>query len=173
VVSLRREGESSSMSEFEDHVRQNQRRVFQIAYAVLGNAAEAEEIAQDAFLRAYRRLRSLREPERFRSWVGRIVYRLALNRRRSLLRERNRETAWQEAGASRPGSERERVDALFLDRVRREIDRLPEKLRSALVLCAIDGMEAAEAARILGVPEGTVRSRLHAARKRLLTEVES
>jgi len=171
-VSLRCEGESTAMSEFEAQVRANQRRVFQIAYAVLADAAEAEDVAQEAFLQAFRRLRSLREPERFRAWIGRIVYRLALNRRRSLLRERSRETVWQGSQPSGVGSEKDTLDQLFLDRVRREIDLLPEKLRSVLVLCAIEGMEASEAAWILKVPEGTVRSRLHLARKRLLSEVK-
>ena len=54
---------------FAVRVEENQRRVFQIAYGVLRNAADAEEVAQEAFLRAYRKLASLRDPEKFRGWV--------------------------------------------------------------------------------------------------------
>lgn len=156
---------------FEARVRESQRRVFQVAYAVLGNAAEAEEVAQDAFLRAYGRLCGLRAPESFRAWVSRIAFRLALNRRRSLLRERSRETLWHGTRRQSLGGEGAAVDRLFLDRVRQEIDRLPEKLRSALVLSAVEGMDVSEVGRILRIPPGTVRSRVHLARKRLLERV--
>src|SRR5713226_6278655 len=68
--------------DFGASVAQNQRRVFQIAYGVLGNAADAQEVAQETFLRAYRKFGSLREPVQFRAWVNRIAFRLALNRQR-------------------------------------------------------------------------------------------
>ena len=64
-------------------------------------------------------------------------------------------------------------DREFEARVHREIDRLPPKLREALLLCAIDGMEPAGVARLLGVPAGTVRSRLFLARKALLRSLST
>ena len=72
----------SSEAGFVERLKENQRRVFQIAYGVLGNRADAEEVAQEAFLRAYRKFHSLRDPEKFRAWVNRITFRLALNRQR-------------------------------------------------------------------------------------------
>ncbi|MCH8947760.1 MAG: RNA polymerase sigma factor, partial [Acidobacteria bacterium] len=60
------------------------------------------------------------------------------------------------------------TDRIFLSQLRDEIDRLPEKLRAALLLSAVEGMEAREVAAVLEIPVGTVRSRLHLARKRLL-----
>jgi len=147
-------------------VAASQRRVFQIAYGVLGDAGEAEEIAQEAFLQAYRRLASLRDPAKFRAWVGRIALRLALNRRRARGRQLVRDTAWQ---AARPATlEAPGTDRLWLERVRAEIDRLPEKLRAVLLLSAVEEMEAAEVAAVLEIPPGTVRSRLHRARRLLL-----
>ena len=144
----------------------SQRRVFQIACGVLADAAEAEEVAQEAFLQAYRRLGSLRDPEKFRAWVARIALRLALNRRRARGRRLLRDTAWQ---AAQPATvEMPGTDRLWLARVRAEIDRLPEKLRAVLLLSAVEGMEAAEVAALLEIPAGTVRSRLHRARKLLL-----
>ena len=155
--------------EFAARVAQTERRVFQIAYGVLGNAAEAEDVAQEAFLRAYRRWGRLREPDKFRAWVCRITFHLALNQRRRRLRQLARDTAWH---TSNPKSGVDGVDhandRVFLNRLREEIERLPEKLRVVLILSAVEGMEASEVAALLEIPAGTVRSRLHLARKRLL-----
>jgi len=151
--------------DFAARLADSQRRVFQIAYAVLGNAADAEEVAQDAFLRAYRRFPSLRAPEKFRAWVSRIAARLALNRRRARLRQLARDAAWHNARAANPTPA---SDSSLLEHLRSEIDRLPEKLRAVVLLSAVEGMNAAEVAAVLEIPAGTVRSRLHAARKRLL-----
>ncbi|MFQ5778848.1 MAG: RNA polymerase sigma factor [Terriglobia bacterium] len=153
-------------ADFGARVGETQRRVFQVAYSVLGNAADAEDVAQEAYLRAYRRFASLRDPAKFRAWVCRIVFRLALNRRRARGRQLVRDTAWQ---ATRPDSASDASDdRLLLDRVRAEIERLPEKLRAALLLSAVEGMDSGEVAAVLEIPVGTVRSRLHLARKRLL-----
>jgi len=154
---------------FGARVAENQRRVFQIAYGILGNAADAEEVAQEAFLGAYRKFASLREADKFRAWVNRIVFRLALNRQRGMRRRLVRETAWHETGpgdvmdGARKAEERERVE-----RLRNEIEGLPDRLRRVLQLSIVEGMEAADVGEVLGIPAGTVRSRLHAARKLLL-----
>src|SRR2546425_11235869 len=103
---------------FGARVAENQRRVFQIAYGILGNSADAEEVAQEAFLCAYQKLASLREAEKFRAWVNRIAFRLALNRQRGLRRRLARETAWDAGGTgetvdgARTAEERERVERL-------------------------------------------------------------
>ena len=152
---------------FEALVRENQGVVFQIAYGVLGNGADAQDVTQDVFVRAYAKLAGLREPARFRAWVCSISRRLALNRMRSQARTRSRESAAYAQPAAVD------VELLAQDRefeasVYREIDRLPPKLRETLLLCAIEDLEPAGVARLLGVPPGTVRSRLFLARKALL-----
>ena len=154
---------------FGERVAENQRRVFQIAYSVLGNSADAEDAAQEAFLRAYQKFASLREAEKFRAWVNRIVFRLALNRQRGYRRRLARDTAWQrtETPVMVDGA-RDAEQLVMLDRLRREIERLPEKLRAVLQLSLVEEMEAADVGAVLGIPAGTVRSRLHAARKLLL-----
>ncbi len=153
---------------FEQLMRENQRVVFQIAFGVLGNASEAQDVTQDAFVQAYARLASLREPGRFRAWVCTIGRRLALNRLRGNVRAREREalgkaTPAREIDVTEVAEERE-----FMQRVRVEIDRLPEKLRAVILLSAVEGLEQAEVAAVLRIPPGTVRSRLHLARKQLL-----
>lgn len=155
--------------EFSARVAENQRRVFHIAYGVLGNRADAEDVAQETFLRAYRKLSSLRDSEKFRAWVNRIAFRLALNRQRGLRRRLTRETTWHTQGAG------EQVDGLrnaeqrvLLERLRNEMDGLPEQLLRVLQLSIVEDMDATDVGSVLGIPAGTVRSRLHAARKLLL-----
>ncbi len=158
---------------FGERIAENQRRVFQIAYSVLGNSADAEDVAQEAFLRAYQKFASLREAEKFRAWVNRIVFRLALNRKRDYRRRLVRDTAWQsrESPALVDGA-KEAEQQVMLDRLRREIERLPEKLRSVLQLSLVEEMDAADVGAVLGIPAGTVRSRMHTARKLLLEVME-
>ena len=154
---------------FGERIAENQRRVFQIALSVLGNPSDAEDVAQEAFLRAYQKFDSLREAEKFRAWVNRIVFRLALNRKRSYRRRLARDAAWQsvESVASVDGAQ-EAEQQVMLGRLRREIDQLPGKLRSVLLLSLAEEMDATAVGAVLGIPPGTVRSRLHAARKLLL-----
>ena len=160
-------------SDFSLRVVENQRRVFQIAYGVLGNAADAEEVSQETFLRAYRKFGSLREPGQFSVWVKRIAFRLALNRQRGSRRRLVRETAWHEAGPVDTGGEAQRAnERVLVERLRREIAALPEKLRSVLQLSLVDGIDAAAIGAVLGLPAGTVRSRRHAAKKLLLERMK-
>jgi len=157
-----------ALDDFERLVRENQRVVYQVAFCVLGNDADAQDVAQDAFVRAYAKRDSLREPQRFRAWVCSIVRRLALNHVRAGTRARRREDFATRGlpdtiDVTAVAEERE-----FLDRVRREADALPPKLRETLLLCAVDGLEPSDVAAMLRIPAGTVRSRLHGARKALL-----
>jgi len=161
-------------ADFAARVEETRRRVFQIGYAVLADPADAEEVAQDAFLRAYRHLRKLHEPAKFRAWVCRIAFRLALNRQRARRRQLARDTAWQAAQPEMVvDGARAEAGRVFLERVRAEIERLPEKLRVVLLLSAIHGMASSEVAAVLGIPVGTVRSRLYLARKHLLEVMNS
>ena len=155
--------------EFGARVAENQRRVFQIAYGVLGNAADAEDIAQETFLRGYKKFGSLRDAEKFRAWVNRIAFRLALNRQRGQRRRVARDSAWHvaEVGVMVDG-EKTAEQQFVLNQLRREIEELPEKLRSVLQLSLVEEMGAEEVGAVLGIPSGTVRSRLHTARKLLL-----
>jgi RNA polymerase sigma-70 factor, ECF subfamily len=154
---------------FAARVAENQRRVFHIAYGILGNRADAEEVAQETFLRAYQKLSSLRESEKFKAWVNRISFRLALNRQRGGRRRLTRETAWHTHGTGEPVNGLQNAEErVLLERLRNEIEGLPEKLRRALQLSIVEDMDAADVGVVLGIPAGTVRSRLHAARKLLL-----
>lgn len=154
---------------FGARVTENQCRVFQIAYSVLGNRADAEEVAQEAFLRAYRNFRSLRDPEKFRGWINRMAFRLALNRQRGSRRRLVRDSTWHATCvSSATDGTREAEDSLLLKELRQAIDRLPKKFQRVIQLCVVDEMDARQVGEVLRLPPGTVRSRLHTAKRLLL-----
>ncbi|MGA2810695.1 MAG: RNA polymerase sigma factor [Candidatus Acidiferrum sp.] len=158
---------------FSAQVAENQRRVFHIAYGVLGNRADAEDVAQEAFLRAYQKFPSLRESGSFRAWVNRIAFRLALNRQRGTRRRLVRDERWKASGPGDVSDEaRNAEQRLLVDRLRNEIAGLPEKFRQVLQLSVVEEMDAGDVGLVLGIPAGTVRSRLHAARKLLLEKMQ-
>jgi RNA polymerase sigma-70 factor (ECF subfamily) len=161
--------EAQSASEFEQRVRDYHRLVFHVAYAVLSDRADAEEVVQDAFFRAYRKLSGLREPQKFRSWVTRMGYRLALNRCRAAKRALQRDSSWREMSEGTEGNVENIVAQREMQRrLREEIERLPRKLRAVVTLTAVEELETRDIAAALRIPEGTVRSRMHLARKALL-----
>jgi RNA polymerase sigma-70 factor (ECF subfamily) len=150
--------------EFEERLRDSSGLAFSIAYGVLRNRADAEEVAQDAFARAFRRFGQLRDRDRFRSWLTRMTWRLAIDRWRTDRRRMAREHAsiperW------RPGTEAVAIADERSKHVWLAIDKLPQKLRLVVVLSAIEGHDTREVAELLEVPEGTVKSRLFSARK--------
>lgn len=142
---------------------------FRVARGVLRNTADAEDVAQEALLRAYRRFRHLRERDRFRAWLVRITFRLALDRVRSAKRRMERESLWSrpERGARPLSAEDLAVRSQLEQQLDRAMEELPEKLRLALLLSAIQGYTLEQVASMLGVPIGTVKSRLFFARKKL------
>lgn len=142
---------------------------FRVAQGVLRNAADAEDVAQEALLRAYQKFNGLRNPARFRPWLVRITFRLALDRWRSARRRELRETEWVLPGLRSVPLSTEEVAAAnaFQLRLERAMAELPEKSRLVLLLAAIEGYTLAEVAEILAVPVGTVKSRLFFARKQL------
>jgi RNA polymerase sigma-70 factor (ECF subfamily) len=158
----------SNSSDFERLLQETYRMVYQIAYSALANAADAEEVAQDVFLRAHQKLSSLHDRQKFRAWVGRMSWRLALNRLRSRSRSVRRDTAWLALQPPPADPESEAAQREFALRLTREIEHLPEKLRAVLLLSSVEGLDAGAIAATLGIPEGTVRSRLFLARRRLL-----
>jgi RNA polymerase sigma-70 factor (ECF subfamily) len=143
------------------------RLALRVALSVLHDREDAEEVAQEAMLTAVRKARTIRKPERFRSWLVRVTWRLALDRRRSKARRERREKA-SDAQDPPPSPEELATSAELKDHVWRAIDALPEKHRQALVLYAIEGHDLRSVASLLSVPVGTVKSRLHKARTKLL-----
>lgn len=152
--------------EFDRKLRECCRLAFRVAFAVLRQREEAEDVAQDTLLRVHREVSGLRNPKSLDAWVVRVAWRLAIDRQRS---SRRRERGEQSAARFDPGFTAEELAASgeFERAFHSALDELPDKFRAVLVLAAIHGYETAEVARLLELPEGTVKSRLHHARKKL------
>lgn len=154
--------------EFEERVVDSSTVAFRVALGVLRRREDAEDVAQDAFLRAHRAFESLRDRERFRAWLVRTAFRLALDRLRGEKRRTRREDAAAlEAPVQAESVEDAAARAELRAHVGEAVDALPEKLRIVTVLAAIQEHDVASVARLLELPEGTVKSRLHLARKAL------
>lgn len=157
--------DSSLDEEFAVRVRESSTLAFRVAYGVLRNREDAEDVAQDALIRAHRGFAQLRDRDRFRAWLVRTAWRLAIDRIRSDRRRLAREQAVEapsEVSVEDTAAARERSRALWA-----AIDRLPEKLRITIVLSAIEGHDVNDVARLLEIPAGTVKSRLFLARRQL------
>ena len=161
----RTEAAGAAQREWESLLAENARLAFRVARGVLRNDADAEDIAQEALLRAYRRFERLRERTRFRAWLVRISFRLALDRLRSTKRRQLREAQWvfENSRNSRHSGENSEFQRQF----DRALDELPEKQRLVLLLAAMEGHSLEEVSVLLAVPVGTVKSRLFFARKTL------
>jgi RNA polymerase sigma-70 factor (ECF subfamily) len=158
--------DAAAHREFEDRLAECGPLAYRVARGVLRNTADAEDVAQEALLRAYRRFDRLRERARFRAWLVRITFRLALDRARSAKRREQRETLWAQP-APRPSTEDIAASSEFQTHLERAVEGLPRKLRLVLLLAAMEGHTVEEVAAILGLPAGTVKSRLFLARKQL------
>jgi len=148
---------------------------FRTAMAILGNEADARDATQDALLNAWRGIRGLHDPERFDAWLGRIHANAcrSIGRRRS--RSGVREIPMNELPiADDPPNPAIGLadDAAQLDELERAVARLSVEQRTVLVLHHLDHRPVADMARILAVPEGTVKWRLHAAREALARSLE-
>jgi RNA polymerase sigma-70 factor (ECF subfamily) len=149
--------------EFEARLVECSTLAFRVAYGVLRHREDAEDAAQEAFTRAYRSFGQLRDRDRFRAWIVKATWRVAITRYHEKKRRGGRELA-VDIDAVSPDS----ADAVErAGRLWRAIDALPEKLRMTLVLAGIEGHNIREVAALLDVPEGTVKSRLFDARKQL------
>jgi RNA polymerase sigma-70 factor (ECF subfamily) len=163
--------EQALESEFEQRLADCATLAYRVALGVLRNHAEAEDAAQEAFVRAYHHFAELRDRDHFKAWLVRTSWRLAIDRQRSAARRDRREQTAHESGtAGSPQASTVEQTALgreFHERIDRAVDALPEDLRRVVILAAIEGYDMRETAALLEIPEGTVRSRLHRARKML------
>jgi RNA polymerase sigma-70 factor (ECF subfamily) len=172
--------QSGDEGAFEDLMRRHERRVFRLLLRMLGSREEAEDVTQEAFLSLHRHGHRFRREARFSTFVYRVASNAALNRRRTLGRNRNRVNeleVLQQAGFDLPSSPRDPEDAAVgseaQERVQEALLDLPPDLRVAVVLYDIEGRSYQEVARVLDIPEGTVKSRIHRARSALRDSLRS
>ena len=157
--------------EFEARLADSSRLAFRVAFSVLRQREDAEDVAQDAFAKAYRSFTQLRDRTRFRAWLVRMTWRLALDRQRANRRRSVREVPVAEPVEAGLQARLDTSDVVVAseraEHLWTAIEALPEKLRLVVVLAGIEGHDMHEVSALLGVPEGTVKSRLFLARKQL------
>jgi RNA polymerase sigma-70 factor (ECF subfamily) len=153
----------------EQLVREHARFVFRVAYSVLRNHHDAEDAAQETFLRVLRQRGRLAEVEDPRAWIGTIAWRIAMERRRPTA-EVDLDVAadYMAEMRARGASAEEMVEQEQMSGVVWGlVETLPADLRDAITLSTVQEMSSAEAGEALGVPEGTVRNRVHRAKEML------
>lgn len=156
---------------FGELVRRYQTRLFTALAHVLGSPEDAEDVLQEAFWKAYCHLDRFQRSSGFYTWLYRIAFNVAVSSRRRRRSEFSVEEL-RAAGAADPASNEPAVSepierSEMVARVRAALNRLSEEHRAVLVLREIEGCCYETIAQILGVPVGTVRSRLHRARAQL------
>jgi RNA polymerase sigma-70 factor (ECF subfamily) len=181
---LIRQAQAGQMSAFGELVRRYQDRLYNVIFRMVGRRAEAEELTQEAFLKALRNIGRFRLSSRFYTWLFRIGVNLAISHRRrrmkvkfhSLASDGGDEDRGDPDGGQRTGELAERrnpgpvAQAMAretADRITAALGELDEPFRTALVLRDVEGMDYAEIGTVLDLPAGTVKSRIHRARTML------
>ena len=160
---------------FEPLVEKYKRKVFRLAYQVLRDQEEALDTAQEAFVKAFRALPGFKGDSAFYTWLFRITMNVALDRRRQRAARTKSLGAgdvppeeWERTAVSTdPDPEDVATSAERRARIQKGLDSLSEPHRAIIILSDIEGLQYREIAEVLGIPMGTVMSRLHHARKRL------
>lgn len=170
----RRLGEGAAMAEttsdvdreFEARLADSSSLAVRVAFSVLRNQADAEDVAQEAFTKAHHAFHQLRDRDRFRAWLVRMTWRMALDHVRSARRRMVREmTAVPQTFG--PTVEEAAIEDERKAQIWRAVDALPQRFRMVIVLSAMEGHSVKDVAALIGVAEGTVKSRLFKARKLL------
>lgn len=160
---------------FKALVEKYQERVFGLAYEVVGNREDAEDIAQEAFVKAYLSLGEFRADSSFFTWLYRIVYNMSIDYRRKVMRRGGEALELDENTAAESSQLTSKVgtpqDEFLRKEQRNHIQKalatISDEHRAVITLREIDGLSYDEIARVTGISLGTVMSRLHYARKRL------
>lgn len=148
---------------FAELVGRQSRFVFRVVYAILRHAGDSEDVTQETFLKLYRS-GAWERMEDERAFLARTAWRLAVDHRARTRKNQSIESDEFEGDAA----ENPEQSAIAADRyaaIHRLIDALPEELRQPLALSTVDEMGSREIAKVLGIPEGTVRTRLMRARQ--------
>jgi RNA polymerase sigma-70 factor (ECF subfamily) len=165
---------------FEEVVTLFQHRLYQVCYRMLGNAQEAEDIAQEAFVRAYINIHTFDQKRKFSTWLFRIATNLCIDRIRKKKPDYYLDAnvpgtdglnMYSQIAASGelPEEEVERME--LQERIHYEIGRLPDKYRSVIILRYIEELPLQEIADILELPLGTVKTRVHRGREALRKQI--
>jgi RNA polymerase sigma-70 factor (ECF subfamily) len=146
--------------------------LFRVAHSILRNPAESEDVVQDVFLKVIEHQRSLPAVRDMRVWLVRIAWNVALDRRRRIRPDQMDDLFAQGLVASETPADEALDEAQRITAVLREMERLPKKERQVLLLSALDELNTAEIAAIVGRSESAVRALIFRARTRLRTRLQ-
>ncbi|MEM6470166.1 MAG: sigma-70 family RNA polymerase sigma factor [Planctomycetota bacterium] len=168
---------AGDQSAFAELVRQNQDRLFASMLQVTGSPEEAEEVAQETFIRAYLKLSTFQRNSQFFTWIYRIAFNNALTRRRKKRAKVSLDQFREESGLEIAADSDQVDESLLRDErvllVREAIETLTDEHRGILVLREMEEFSYEEIAEVLEISIGTVRSRLSRARRALRTAIEN
>lgn len=170
LIARARNGDTKAFGKLVEHY---QNRIFSVAYGIIGSRHDAEDIAQDTFIKAYQGIGGLKTEAAFYGWLVRIAINTSLNYKKSGHKTR---TIPLDA-ISEPVYQGETPDAYVenragIERVETLLTELPPEHRAVLVLREIEGLSYEEIAAMLDIPLGTVKSRINHARERLRRAVK-
>lgn len=169
LVALARDGDRAA---FEKLYRRHRNRVYGLVWRLCGgDAALAEDLLQESFIRAWNKLDGFRGDSRFATWLHRLSVNVALSDRRIRIRRLERETPL-EGTAERTATGEKDVYADQRMDLEQAIAKLPERARTVLVLYDIEGYSHAEIAEIAGMAVGSSKAQLHRARKLVREELD-
>lgn len=165
IVARVRGGEESQYASL---VNAYQRRIFHFIRSMVRNNEDAEDLTQEVFVRAFFNLRSLKSDTRFKSWLFRIAYNLTLDFvRKKRPKVVDTEDSVRESYVDRNNPKAELSRDHIKSHVRKCLDMLNEQQRNILILCDLEGLSYQEISETLGIPFGTVQSRIFYARQKL------
>ena len=160
--------QSGSPAAFETLIRNHQRMIHSLTFRMTGSLADAEDLAQETFIRAYDQIGSFRGTSKFSTWLYRIAVNTCLNWRQSEARRYHlHANCAEELSAQHLNGENPAVATQSSQQVQEALLKLPAKQRAAIVLTVYDGLNHAEAAQVLGCSETTISWRVFAARQKL------
>ena len=166
--SLADRARNGDLDAFEELMHARIDAIYRISYAIVRDEADARDSTQETFIAAWRRIRGLRDADRFDAWLQRIAVNAARMTLRTRGRRRVREIPAGDIAAMAAASDRAATaEPRDADVLGAALDRLSLDQRTILVLHHLEGHELTDLAEILGIPLGTVKSRLHTARAAL------
>jgi RNA polymerase sigma-70 factor, ECF subfamily len=157
---------NGDLGAFEDLYRQYSTRLYNLAFRMVGNAADAEDLLQDIFLTVYRKLESFRGASALGTWLYRLGMNVCLDRLRSKAARQDQATDTLDERLSSALNPSALAGVSRID-LERAIASLPEGSRAAFLLHDVEGFDHTEVGQMLGVAEGTSKSQVHKARLRI------
>lgn len=161
-----KEGDRSAFAQL---VQRHRKGVYRVAYAILGNADDAQDAAQEAFVRAYGAIRSLDHNRSFADWIRRITVNCAISslRKRKCVVKNGPRVAALSTMAPPIDPVQHATGSDFHRQVQEALDRLPPQQRAAMTLLALQDMDLADVADSMGCARATARVHVHRARQKL------